>query len=155
MSESPLVLPSGMKASPERTPGPSPISTPSSVSPRSTPKTEEPDFTKDNVHFPIDLFENRIAIKRADRESISDGGIYIPGNAQAKTMTGLVVGVGEGMRKGDGSRVPMLVAIGDTVFFEKQRSMIEVSVNGYAYHLLAESDLLGRVRADDVQIRSV
>ena len=151
MPESPLVLPSGMKS--ESSTGKT-IIAPESVR-KVAPKTEEPDFTKEGVHFPIELFENRIAIRRADRESISDGGIYIPGNAQAKTMTGLVVAIGEGMRKGDGSRVPMLVAVGDTVFFEKQRSMVEVSVNGYAYHLLAESDLLGRVRADDVQIRSV
>lgn len=109
-------------------------------------KTELPqerDWTK--VQFPIQLFNDRIAIKRADREEMSEGGIHLPDDARERTMTGVVVAAGPGLTKGDGSNCPMYVAVGDTVVFEQFRHMISLQVEGRAYHLMNANDLLGKV----------
>ncbi len=110
----------------------------------------EPDWTQ--VDFPIELFEDRIAIKRDDREQVTEGGIALPANAQTRSMTGTVVAVGPGITKGDGSHVPMRVEVGDRVVFEQFRAMIEVKANGHTYHLMRATDLLGKA-IGDVKIR--
>lgn len=116
----------------------------------------ERDWTK--VKFPIELFENRLAIKRDDREELTKSGIAIPAGAQPRTMTGTVVAVGPGMMKGNGEYIPLQgvppVKIGDVVVFEKFRQMVEVFVEGRAYHLIRDNDLLGRARGSKVRIAS-
>jgi chaperonin GroES len=103
----------------------------------------ERDWTQ--TQFPIALFNDRIAIKRADREAISEGGIHLPEDARERTMTGQVVAVGPGLMKGNGEHCPMYVEVGDTVLFEQFRHMISITVEGRAYHLMNASDLLGKV----------
>lgn len=110
----------------------------------------EPDWTKNE--FPIELFEDRIAIKRDDRVAFTDGGIELPPDARERTMTGLVVGAGPGITKGDGSTVPMRVAVGDQVVFEQNRGMTRLQANGYTYNIMRASDLLGKV-SGDVKLR--
>lgn len=99
--------------------------------------------------FPIELFENRIAIKRDDREEMV-GLIHLPPNARERVMTGTVVGVGPGMKKGDGTYVPMLgwpeqIKLGDRIVFEQFRQMISVEVEGRSYHITRDTDLIGRI----------
>lgn len=116
-------------------------------------KAEEkpkPDWTR--TEFPIELFNDRVAIDRDDREQITDGGIVLPPNAQTRSMTGVVVGTGPGLLRGDGTRVPMAVRTGDRVVFEQFRHMIEVKVEGHVYFIVNASDLLGRARGE-VKIR--
>lgn len=116
-------------------------------------ENEEPDWNK--VPFPIELFDNKIAIKRADVLEMTDGGIYIPESARRgefRTMTGVVVASGPGIMKGDGSLIPLRVKVGETVVFEKYRSMTPVTVEGFTYHILAETDLLGK-RAAGASVR--
>ncbi len=156
MSESPLVLPTSVtkkKASDDEKPneGEAPAATPKSVNQL---EDGEPDFTQPGVHFPIVLFEDRIAIRRSDRAEMSRGGIVLPSSAQEKTMTGMVVGVGPGITKGDGSCVPMKVAIGDIAVFEKHRGMTEITCNKFKYHIMRASDLIGIVRSQDVELRT-
>jgi chaperonin GroES len=113
---------------------------------------EPPEIDWTETEFPIELFEDRIAIKRADREQITEGGIHLPPDARTRSMTGLVVAAGPGITKGDGSTVPMKVAVGETVVFEQFRAMIEIKVNGHTYHIVKASDLLGK-SVGDVKIR--
>lgn len=166
MSDSPLILPSSMKNEPKKaeTVG-TPVEAPADSAPEAPekgaaakvePKEKkvEPNWLDPKVHFPIDLFEDRIAIKRADAENMSEGGIIIPGRAQEKTMTGMVVGAGAGITKGDGSKVPMQIEVGDIAVFEKHRAMVEVTVNGFKYHICRASDLIGKSRSSDVKIKS-
>lgn len=128
---------------------PAPKAEPAPEPAPAAPKTEEePDWT--TVPFPIDLFDNKIVIKRDDVQEMTDGGIILPESARRgewRTMTGTVLATGPGIMKGDGTYVPMRVAQGDIVVFEKFRSMIPVTVHGFTYHVLAESDLLGKKAA--------
>ena len=135
-----IVLPDGSPA-PKSAPAPTP--TPAKI------EADEPDWT--TVPFPIDLFDNKIAIKRDDVQEMTDGGIILPESARRgewRTMTGTVLATGPGIMKGDGTYVPMRVQKGDIVVFEKFRSMIPVTVMGFTYHILSESDLLGKKAAD-------
>jgi len=151
---------------PELNPGPTPGPSPTSIvmpdgspAPKAEPaepapeakkgaKPEEPDWT--TTPFPIDLFDNKIVIKRDDVQEMTDGGIILPESARRgewRTMTGTVLATGPGIMKGDGSVIPLRVAQGDIVVFEKFRSMIPVTVHGFTYHILAETDLLGKKAA--------
>ena len=103
----------------------------------------ERDWT--TVEFPIALFNDRIAIKRADREEMTEGGIHLPEDARTRTMTGEVVAVGPGLMKGNGEHCPMYVCKGDTVLFAQFRHMISIKVEGRDYHLMNATDLLGKV----------
>lgn len=103
----------------------------------------ERDWTK--TQFPIQLFNDRIVIKRDDAEALTDGGLHLPENARERTMTGTVVATGPGLMKGDGSHMPMQVAVGDVVLFEQFRHMIPIKVEGRDYHLVNANDLLGKV----------
>jgi chaperonin GroES len=50
---------------------------------------------------------------------MSSGGIYIPDTAKEKPQEGTVVAVGPGRLTDEGNRVPMDVAVGDTVVYSK------------------------------------
>lgn len=140
MTHPPLITPSGapLLAGPhaKTVEAPRPMKRPE-------PDTPERDWTK--IKFPIQLFDNKIAIRRDDRAEITEGGIILPDNAQVRSMTGTVVAVGPGFQKGDGTHVPMTVDVGDTVVFEQYRAMIELLVEGRTYHVMNSNDLLGRV----------
>jgi co-chaperonin GroES (HSP10) len=120
----------------------------------SKPLPPERDWTQ--TKFPIELFENRLAIKRDDRDEITKGGLVLSPGAQPRSMTGTVVGVGNGMMKGDGTFIPFQgkppLQVGDRIVFEATRSMIEVFVEGRSYHITRDNDLLGRA-AGGVRIK--
>jgi chaperonin GroES len=127
----------------------SPIIVPVGVEKPAPPKVEEPvepDWTE--TEFPINIFDNKLVIKRADVSEMTEGGLYIPESARRgefKTMTGTVIAAGPGIMKGDGTYCPMRAKVGDVVVFEKFRSMIPITVQSFNYHILAETDLIGTV----------
>ena len=95
-------------------------------------------------NFPIQLFGELIAIRRDDREELSEGGLVIPTGARERPMTGTVVAVGPGILKPDGSYTRMPVEVGDIVVFEQYRQMTGVKVDGEVFHILRANDLLGK-----------
>ena len=123
----------------------------------STVEAEEPEPDWSKTKFPIDLFDNRVVIKRDDREELTAGGIHLPPNAQARTMTATIVAVGSGMKKADGTYMALTgeppLAVGDRVVFEKFRQMIELSVQGRTYHIVRDNDLLGRINTAIREVR--
>lgn len=122
------------------------------VEPPPPPKPDkaEPDWTQ--IPFPIELFQDKVAIRRHDREEFTDGGLILPKQAQRRPMTGLVVGTGPGLMRGDGTFVPMMVKVGDVCVFEQFRTMTPIYVEGFLYHICNGHDLLGKSRGD-VKIR--
>jgi len=67
----------------------------------------------------IPLYD-RVLIERVEEnESKTAGGIIIPDAAKEKTQLGKVVAVGKGRLLADGNLVPLLVKVGDVVYYSK------------------------------------
>jgi chaperonin GroES len=72
---------------------------------------------------------------------MSAGGIYIPDTAKEKPQEGKVVAVGPGKLTDDGKRVPMELAVGDTVVYSKYGGT-EFREGDIEYLVLREDDVL-------------
>ena len=85
---------------------------------------------------------NRIVVERSEEdEQVSAGGIYIPDTAKEKPQEGKVVAVGPGRLSDDGKRVPMEVAVGDTIVYSKY-SGTEYRAGDTEYLVIREDDVL-------------
>lgn len=86
---------------------------------------------------------DRVVVKLVKDEKTA-GGIFLPDTAQEKPQTGEVLAVGSGKKTDDGKVIPVDVKVGEKVLFAKY-SGTEVKLDGEAYLLLAEKDILGVV----------
>jgi len=85
---------------------------------------------------------NRIVVEPNEEEAqVSAGGIYIPDTAKEKPQEGMVVAVGPGRLTDEGNRVPMDVAVGDTIIYSKYGGT-EYKVGDTEYLILREDDIL-------------
>jgi chaperonin GroES len=85
---------------------------------------------------------NRIVVEPLEaEEQMSSGGIYIPDTAKEKPQEGKVVAVGPGRMSDDGKRIPMDVAVGDTVVYSKYGGT-EYKEGSTEYLVLREDDIL-------------
>lgn len=66
----------------------------------------------------IQPLEDRIIIEVQEVKTATSG-LYIPESAQEKPSVAKVVAIGSGMLAVDGTRVPLEVAVGDTILFNK------------------------------------
>tara|TARA_B100000676_G_C18086815_1_gene855743 strand:- start:303 stop:602 length:300 start_codon:yes stop_codon:yes gene_type:complete len=85
---------------------------------------------------------NRVVVEPQEGdEQMSAGGIYIPDTAKEKPQEGTVVAVGPGRLTDDGNRVPMDVAVGDTVVYSKYAGT-EYKEGEVEYLVLRDDDIL-------------
>ena len=85
---------------------------------------------------------DRVLVKRLESETKTKGGIIIPDTAKEKPQEALVVAVGPGAVRPDGSRRELQVKTGDRVLFAKYGGT-EVKIDGQDHLILSESDILG------------
>jgi len=85
---------------------------------------------------------DRVLIKRTENEEKTAGGLYIPESAKEKAQMGMVVAVGTGRLGKDGSRVPLDVAEGQTVYFGKYAG----TEAGDDHLIIREDEILGVVQ---------
>ena len=88
----------------------------------------------------IKPLEDKIVVQASEAETTTASGIVIPDTAKEKPQEGSVVAVGPG-RFEDGARVPLDVAVGDTVIYSKYGGT-EVKVAGEEYLILSARDVL-------------
>ena len=69
------------------------------------------------------------------------GGIYIPDTAKEKPQEGKIVAIGPGRMTDDGKRIPMDLAVGDTVVYSKYAGT-EYKEGETEYLVLREDDVL-------------
>ena len=93
--------------------------------------------------FNLKPLEDRIVVQPGEEEQTTTSGIVIPDTAKEKPQEGTVVAVGPG-RFEDGQRVPLDVAVGDTVIYSKYGGT-EVKVEGDEYLILSARDVLAVV----------
>ncbi|MFL2755809.1 MAG: co-chaperone GroES [Dehalococcoidia bacterium] len=85
---------------------------------------------------------NRVVVEPSEGdEQVSAGGIYIPDTAKEKPQEGTIVAAGPGRMTDDGNRVPMELAVGDTVVYSKYAGT-EYKEGDTEYLILREDDIL-------------
>ncbi len=83
---------------------------------------------------------DRVVVQPITQEEVTKGGILLPDTAREKPQEGKVVAIGSGRIGEDGKRIPMEVAIGDTVIYAKYAGT-EWKYDDEEYLILRESDI--------------
>ena len=89
----------------------------------------------------IKPLSDRVVVRPLEEDEQMRGGLYIPDTAKEKPQQGEIVAVGEGKVSDQGERIAPDVKAGDKVLYGKY-SGTEVTVDGEAYLILRESDVL-------------
>ena len=90
----------------------------------------------------IKPLHDRVIVKRNDAEQKTASGIIIPDTAKEKPQEGTVIAVGTGIRKEDGTVLPLDVKEGDKILFGKYAGT-EIKVEGEELLMMKEDDILG------------
>ena len=85
---------------------------------------------------------DRVIVKRQEAETKTAGGIIIPDSAKEKPQEGEVVAVGNGIRKEDGTLLPLDVKAGDKILFSKYAGT-EIKIDGDELLMMKEDDIMG------------
>lgn len=87
---------------------------------------------------------DRVLVEPIEREDRTESGLFIPETAREKPQQGKVIAIGDGRRDPAGSRIPMEIALGDTVLYARYAGT-EVKMEGKKFLILRESDVLSVV----------
>ena len=90
----------------------------------------------------IKPLNDRVIVKRVEKEQKTTGGIIIPDTAKEKPQEGEVVAVGPGKRDDDGKRIALGVKEGDRILFGKYAGT-EIKIDGEEHIFMREDDILG------------
>jgi len=90
----------------------------------------------------IKPLNDRVIVKRVEKEQKTSGGIIIPDTAKEKPQEGEVVAVGPGKRDDDGKRIALGVKEGDRILFGKYAGT-EIKIDGEEHIFMREDDILG------------
>ncbi len=85
---------------------------------------------------------DRVLVRRMEEETVSSGGIVLPGSATEKPNQGTVIAAGKGRILESGDVRPMDVKDGDRILFG-QYSGTEVKVEGETLIMMREEDIMG------------
>jgi chaperonin GroES len=85
---------------------------------------------------------DRVIVKRVEEETVSPGGIVLPGSATEKPSEGEILAVGNGKQLDNGDIRALEVKVGDKVLFGKY-SGNEVKINGEEIIVMREEDIMG------------
>jgi chaperonin GroES len=86
--------------------------------------------------------QDRVLIKRLDKETQSPGGIVIPDTAAEKPIMGEVIAAGAGKVLDNGEVRKLAVNVGDHVLFAKYAGT-EVRLDDVDYLVMREDDIMG------------
>ena len=86
---------------------------------------------------------DKILVKRADPETKTDAGIYLPESAKDKPKEGKILAVGNGrLNKDTGEYIPFSVKKGDRVIFTSYAGT-EIKIGDEDILIVTEDDILG------------
>jgi chaperonin GroES len=88
--------------------------------------------------------EDRVLICPDESEGISAGGIVLPDNAKEKPQRGKIVAAGPGKLNKKGERLPMPVAVGDSVIYGKFAGN-DIEIEGEDYKVLHADEILAKI----------
>jgi chaperonin GroES len=85
---------------------------------------------------------DRVVVKRVAEETVTAGGIVLPGSAAEKPSQGEVIAVGNGKPLDNGQVRALDLKVGDKVLFGKY-SGSEVKIDGEELVVMREDDIMG------------
>jgi chaperonin GroES len=95
-------------------------------------------------HQLIKPLRGHIVVQRNESNKQTEGGLYIPEDAQKKLNRGRVVAVGDGRVLDDGKALSPECKEGDEVLF-RDAGVLEVELSGDTFVVLDERMILGRI----------
>ncbi len=84
---------------------------------------------------------DRVLVEPAEEGEQTHGGIIIPDSAKEKPTESVVVSLGTGKVKDDGTKIPFEVKEGDRVLVSKYGGT-EIKLDGKEYKILSSDDIL-------------
>jgi chaperonin GroES len=87
---------------------------------------------------------DKIVVERAEVETVSQGGIFIPDTAAEKPDQGIVKAVGAGKYNERGIFVENLVSVGDRIIFSKTAGQT-IEVEKVPYLILRNDDVIAKI----------
>lgn len=91
---------------------------------------------------------DKILVKRAEAQSKTASGIYLPETAKDKPKEGKIIALGNGhLNKETGKYIPFTVKKGDRVIFNSYAGT-EVKINDEELLIMTEDDILGVIEKD-------
>ena len=92
---------------------------------------------------------DRVLVRRAELETKTSSGLFIPDIQGEKANQGTVVSMGPGLTTRDGVIVPIALELGDLVMFS-QGAGTPVKVDGQDYLVISEDDIIAVVEKQQV-----
>ena len=81
------------------------------------------------------------------QEERTASGIILPDTVQDGTLIeGEVVAIGEGMYSANGTLIPVVVDVGDTILYNKNAMKAEHTIDGETYILMSVNEVLSIVK---------
>ena len=86
---------------------------------------------------------DKLIVKRADPQTQTESGIYLPESAKDKPREGEIIATGKGiLNRESGEYMPFSVKNGDRVIFSSY-SGTEIKIDNTEYLIMTEDDILG------------
>jgi chaperonin GroES len=92
----------------------------------------------------LNPLHDRVVVKRIDSDAQTSSGIIIPDNAQETPDQGVVLAIGQGRRKDDGTFIPLTVNVDDKVLFGKYAGQA-VKIKGEEVLVLSEDEIYATI----------
>ena len=85
--------------------------------------------------------------KEDKQDNITEGGIILPDTVQdGALIEGEVVAIGEGMYSANGTLIPVVVDVGDTILYNKNAHKAEHKIDGETYILMSVNEVMSIVK---------
>ena len=86
---------------------------------------------------------DKLIVKRADPQEMTESGIFLPESAKDKPREGEIIATGKGiLNRESGEYLPFSVKTGDKVIFTSYAGT-EIKVDNAEYLIMTEDDILG------------
>ena len=84
---------------------------------------------------------DKILVKRAESETKTKSGLYLPDTAKEKPQQATIIAIGDGKVLDNGTRAPFQVKVGDKILLGKWGGT-EVKLNDEELLIISEDDIL-------------
>ena len=90
---------------------------------------------------------DKIVVKtKSKEEEVTEGGILLPDTVdQGKLLEGEVIAVGEGMYSANGTLIPVICDVGDTILYNKNAHKAEHKIDDETYIIMSVNEVMSIV----------